>query len=258
MNENTGCIIKPHYAGLFSLINKVITCAEIYPHWHVDYRGEGTIYTRPGEDLWGALFENNPPPVPNAVEINEYPHERYTYRNVAEYYLQASPKWRVEFNKLWRSLEVRPELVARAFGFAAEHFQNRKVIAALVRGHHNAGEQPSDRSQTLEEYEAEITKWYIRQKPRAAVYIVAGDLETVAWFQQNMRDVDLIFHPETKRAPHRGTDYHLTVQQTIADAEQVLIEVMLMSICDTLVHGVSNMSTGALYINPALKSVYLQ
>jgi hypothetical protein len=264
---NRSCVIKPHHAGLFSMINKVITCAELYPSWHVDWRG-GTLYSEPGQDLWAALFEHNGPQVdassPEVDTITEYPNQRYTYKDAALLYGPGILSQRMALNKIWRSFEVQPGLVARAFNYASDHFianhAPHKVIGALVRADTHAGEQTSDKSQALQDYATAITDWVGRQSfygKKPALYLVAGDLETVAWFKEHLVGIDVLCHPATKRLATRATDRHLTEKQTLADAEQVMIEVMLLSLCSAMVHPISNMATAALYMNPILQSIYL-
>lgn len=265
------CIIKPHHAGLFSLINKVITCAEIYERWSVDWRG-GTLYSQPGEDLWASLFDNlygaqpgQPITDPNdTVEyVEEYPHWRYTYKD-AECVYKDRPL-RDKLNAIWQTFGIKPELVREAFDFVVNNFGPRLAIGALVRAHTHRGEQRSDRSQTLQEYADAIMGYYAAvadKYPPAKVetpvlYVMAGNTETIDWFKQNMLRCEVVAHPATKRLATRDIDRHLSEPQTLADARQAMLETMILSLCHAMVHPISNIATAAAYMNPNLECILL-
>lgn len=243
MNKN--CIIRPHYAGLFSLINNVITCAELYEKFHVDW--SGCIYSSNGENVWNALFE--PTMLPDAPFdlIEGYPDQWLTYKNSGLLY-QGGNKWRAQCHALWKKLRVRQWIVDNA------EMRYDSMVSALIRSDVHAGEQLSGRSQPLDEYGIAIESEMDRLGADS-VYIMCQDNETFAWFNSRF---SVTSHPMTKRADSRGdAERHLSVPQTVVDAAVCLEEVLIASMAESFIHPVSNMATAALYINPELKSIHL-
>jgi len=250
INQMKSCIVEAHVAGLGSIINNLVIWlheANAYPRW------TGSLYTEPGEDLWPELFL--PIEIPKDVTeiVCVHPSQWLTWRNAAELYQGKSrPTWRTDCNKLWLDnfIPVPPctDFVQR---FVDELMPTeKKIVAAQIRWHGHSGEQIyPHKSQTLEQYAAAIGQ----EKPDL-VYVASGDQHSLDWLAARF---PVICHPTSRRSPTRDTDFHRTEKQTPADARHVLEEIMLMALCDVLVHPVSNLATVALYCNPTLKSVYL-
>jgi hypothetical protein len=258
MSKN--CVIRPHSAGLWSLINNVATCYAIYDNVFVDWRG-GHLYGNAQDgDLWLHLFNNNPPyPHAEHDKVNDYPkgHETLTYLHAAQLYPHQG--WRKHYNAIWQRFGVREEWADRVAQYLVETFGTQPYIAALIRADTHRGEQVGGRSQTLKEYEdairAEITHMQAATGQTPGVYIAAGDDETLEWMR---RRFNCKYYPHTRRSRTRASDFHLTAPQHFHDAVNCLVEVMIMAQAHALVHPVSNMATGALYINPGVQSIYIQ
>lgn len=253
MSKTSAATILPHYAGLFSLINKVITCQFLYGQVYVNWSG-GTIYSPPGVDLWAELFNGlREKPKREAVEIESYPNQALTYKNVAKHYISPHQSWRALCNRYWRALCLRPDIAMEASLFALDNFKDCDTISVLVRAHSHAGEQISDKSQSLNCYERAID---LELRPGSKIFLACGDEETIAWFNEKYVGM-VVTNPKTKRAATRDTDRHLAEPQTVEDARQAIIDVLLLARARVMIHPVSNMATAALYISPGLKSVFL-
>lgn len=244
------CLIKAHHAGLFSLVNNVIMWMHEYQRVAVDW--SECIY---GPKTWEALFEPLPPlPEGDVDSVGVHPEQWLTYRNAGGLYMTGG-LWRTRCRELWNKLIVRQEIlnwvnIFRTSSLPPVGFQ---TCAVLVRAHTHAGEQLSERSQTLEEYAREIEN-EIRRGGAHCVYVAAGDEESLAWFKARF---PVQYHPRTKRSSSRNIDRHLNEKQDENDAMNCLEEVLLMSRCDALIHGISNMATAALYISPSMRSIYI-
>lgn len=247
---NKSCIIKAHQAGLFSLINNVITCAEIYEDFHVDW--SDSLYSENGGNLWNYLFE------PKAITdsdfdlIEGYEDQWLTYKNAGLLY-KTSGIWRLRCNALWKKLTVIPSIIEGVEKFIGRHL-SEPYISALVRSHGHAGEQLTDRSQSLEEYAGAIGLEMMRTGA-TQLYLACGDHETLDFMKRRFR---VVSHPFAGRSATRDIDRHLAVPQTPQDAITCLQEVLIMSRAVSFIHPVSNMATAALYINPELRSVFLE
>lgn len=253
---NRSCQVQCHHAGLFSLINKVALCHTLYSHVHVDMsKGEGFIYGQ--ENWWPELFAATVPPEGEFDVINAYPNTTITGREAGNLYgfagpfwKELGPTWREMFHDVWLKMHVSPKIVQSALDFMAQ-MQWMDVVSCLIRANCHRGEQLSDRNQTLEEYAA---AYRTIQKPNSILHVMAGDQETIQWFLDRF---DISYVPTTKRTATRDTD-HIAMPQTVEDAKQALLEVLILSMSRALIHPTSNMATAALYINPGLENVYLR
>ena len=238
------CVVVAHSAGLFSLINKVITCAERYEHVHVDF-SNGTLYSKEGDNLWNHLFE--PTENKGGDVIEAYPHQGYTYKNVADHYVRDNA-WRYRLSLLWRRFATLPSISNRV-GADVEDYDISECVAVQVRSVPHAGEQLTGESQTLDRYAQAI-----ESAGGGRVFAVCSDQSTVDWLAARF---DVTSYPNTRRSPDRSVNFHEVTPQTVEDAVQCFKEVMVMSHAKALIHPISNMATAALYMNPSLKSIYL-
>lgn len=238
------CVVVAHSAGLFSLINKVITCAERYEHVHVDF-SNGTLYSKEGDNLWNHLFE--PTENRGGDVIEPYPHQDYTYKNVAAYY-HSDGGWRYRLNQLWQRFTPLPA-ISNSVEDDVEDYDISESVAVQVRSIPHAGEQVTGECQTLDQYARAI-----QASGGGRVFAVCSDQSTVDWLAARF---DVTSYPQTRRSPDRSVNFHEVVPQTVEDAVQCFKEVMVMSHAKALIHPISNMATAALYMNPTLKSIYL-
>lgn len=246
---NRSCQVQCHHAGLFSLVNKVALCHTLYDHVHVDMsKGEGFIYGK--ENWWPELFAATVPPEGEFHVINAYPSTCMTGREAGHMYEGKNQDWRCHLFASWIAMHVNPQIWQAARDFVNQ-MQWMDVVSCLVRANCHRGEQLSDRNQTLEEYAA---AYRTIQKSNSILHVMAGDQETIQWFQDRF---DISYVPTTKRTATRDTD-HIAMPQTVEDAKQALLEVLILSMSRALIHPTSNMATAALYINPGLESVYLR
>lgn len=249
-------IVRPHRAGLFSLLNNVLTCLSLYDYVHVDW-SEDCIYG----NAWPELFETNAHPrdVPGITSIEEvstYPHQMLTYKNAGLLY-QAEKliPWREGVNDIWANLAfwLKPDILTEVYKLSREDHDFWSAIGVLVRSHVHAGEQITGQSQTYAQYFKAIDE----QGGEPSIFLMAADLETIGVFKEAYGS-RVIYFEDVKRAEFRASEEpHLSTPQTPEDARKCLVEVLCLSQCRTLIHGVSNMATAALYINPGLKSVYI-
>lgn len=242
------CIVRPHNAGLFSLINNVITCLGLYDYVHVDW-SEGCLYG----NAWPELFEPNEHPsrVANVTSIElirEYPHQALTYKNAGLLYLaQDLLGWRKNVHRYWQRLTVQPAILERVKAIQEANLADG-YISVLVRSNIHAGEQIHGIAQTREQYRNAMARY-----PAAKFYVATADEESLKWFD----GFNVVSHPFVRRGKTRDNQFHLEEPQTIVDAIDCLMEVLILSQGNALIHPVSNMATAALYMEPDLFSVYL-
>lgn len=248
MNRNA--IIHPHGGGLFSLVNNVITCLDLYRGGIVHPDWTGSSYGRPEDgNLWNHLFEPTDAPTGDYDVIRGYPDQWLTYKNVHDLYL-GPQIWREDLNLLWTQFfRPLPEIMDQAETFIRDNL-GPHYISALVRFDGHAGEQVSGQSQGLNQYMGAILDNLL---PEEEVFVMCGDCATMEYF--NTASGDAVFYPHTRRTPDRTTDCFQF--SSISDAQNALIEVLIASRGRALLHPISNMATAALIINPQLQSIYL-
>lgn len=243
------CTVHAHNAGLFSLINKVMVCFGRYARVHVDW-SKGTQYTPPGVNLWTELFEQIDLPEEGSDQVTEYPDLSITGIQAGALY-EKKDGWRHQFYSYWSCVSARLEILTMADDFARQ-WDSPHVVSMLVRATLHALEQPSQRCQALEDYAEAFERV---RRPDSILHVMACDTQTIEWFRERYERVT--FYPATRRSPSRDLDCNNQDQQTLEDARICLTEVLLLARSSVFIHGVSNMATGALYINPDMESVYL-
>ncbi len=249
-------LVKAHKAGLFSLVNNVISCLDMGHDVEVDW--SDSMYSPNKEDLFTHLFEPMPKLPRHTLTISNYLDQWLTYKNAAKLYDSPDQRWRERLNAQWSKLRVRSLIAENAEDFVNAHLAN-DFISVLVRADTHAGEQISDRSQTLDEYAREIEKALQiipTYNTENSVFLCCGDKQTADWLSKRF---PVAMYPD--RVPQlldsRAVDRHETVPQTPRDAEICLEEVLIMSEGSALVHPCSNMATTSLYINPGQKSFFI-
>ncbi len=250
---NKSCIVRAHGAGLFSNINKVLVCLRLYENVYVDwskaaendpaFKFGGSFYG----NCWTDLFND---PTPRPVEeqgvdiVYQYPFWDITDKCAGILYQHPEWNWRDTYHhKAWRRLTCKVEPVA----------VGGDTVGVLIRtGGNIAGEQLYGKNQTLEMYEEAM-----RKKMGASFFVVSSDEESLIWLQERFGN-SIYYSSAIKRSKTRDApEQHITTPQTKADAIDVVREVLTLSKCKTLIHGISNMSTAALIINPQIQHIYL-
>ncbi len=203
------CLIRAHRAGLFSLINNVITCMDMYDGVAVDWRAkDGCLYgSEEDGNIWDSLFS------PRCISgfasvdlIENYPHQTLTYKNAAQLYLRETLlNWRHRCNDLWARMGLNKSIHQQAKDFRAKYL-NETYVSVLIRANCHAGEQIDGKNQTLDEYAKAIAPliW-----DRTELF-VAGDKESIAWLSERF---PVVYYPDPGRPESRDTDRHLCQQQ---------------------------------------------
>ncbi len=247
---NSSCIVKAHGAGMFSNINKVVTCLRFYDHVHVDWSkaGENDPAFKYGGsfygDCWNDLFEPTTPPEPPYDEVSEYPTYEITDACAGVLYQREQWGWRQRYHDAWNKLtcKIKPLPV------------RPHTIGVMIRSEVHGGEQLSGRMQPLEEIAEAMQK---AATSASTFFVVSSDEESIQWMINRFGRIR--YTPGVKRTAKRtDPEQHVNVPQTKEDAIQVVQEVLTLADCETLIHPVSNMATAALFINLNLKSIYLK
>lgn len=243
------CIVKPHNSGLWSLVNKVITCLDIYEQVHVDW-SSGCIYG----DCWNVLFYPTEPPSGEHDVLTFYPNLKITDVHVAQLYVSRDQSWRTHYNSLWNRLKVQPAITAEVDRFCAEEHlfgENERLVSVMIRDHLHANEQVRGESQTLEEYAAAMSAYH---DGKTKFFLMCRDWESIHKLSERF---PCVIYKETRRGDNRSQQMHFLQAQNADDAKHCLTEILIASKAQRFIHPASNMATAVLYINPSIKSHFI-
>jgi hypothetical protein len=122
----------------------------------------------------------------------------------------------------------------------------------LLRNNALSTEQPNRRLPSITQYFDAIDSLNIAN-PKIICSI--DNLEELTPFTNNY---DCWYNKNTLRTTYKNeAEPHVTNDKTIKDAANQFLEGYMLSKCDYLIHPVSNIATGALYMNPDLKNIFL-
>jgi hypothetical protein len=241
-----------HPAGLFSLINKVVTAAEIYDNVHVDF-SKGTLYSPIGINLWDQLFE--PTINRGGIILKDYLHYDYTggrEGRAALLYAPGNDNWRSVLNAVFSKFKIQDAIYA---SMTPSDYPQGPVVSVLVRSGPNDIEQPSGKHASFADY-FKLINGVLADSPETTIYLVASDNEAVSAFTAEYGN-KLLYDVRIRRGDTRSALFLEETPQYIEDAKHCLRVVILMSKAATLIHPVSNMATAALYMNPNSKSIFI-
>jgi hypothetical protein len=243
-------ILVPHVrgAGLFSQFNKLITVmeasqtADIYVDWR-----QGTLYGRRSDgNLFEHLFHQLAPLRRGDQRVSDWPHYRYTGTAAAALYPHDS--WRRPLNLWWSKLRVLPALLAEADGFLAPH--GSAVTAVHIRNSRIGAECPTRIAPTLGDYREALAG--IERK----VFLATDNAEAVHEIKELLGDRLLVRNFD--RSPDMNTELHHWRRQTVRDAQDCLVDALIMARCCRIIHSVSNIATAVLYMNPAIPHTFVE
>jgi hypothetical protein len=150
-------------------------------------------------------------------------------------------------------IRVKPAILEKVDAYFDEHFRGRRVIGVHVRGgEHDIEIEGWHRMARAPEalYMREVDA-YLRSKADADIFVATDTTKTLEAFRQRYGNRVICYNSRRSsgdRAPHcETTGYEI--------GEEVLIDGLLLSRCDYLVHGISSVPNGALAFNPDLPRV---
>lgn len=229
--------------GLFSHINMLVTVMEHIgsANLHVDWTN-GLPYCVPSSgNLFEELFYQLSPVIDGDERSNRWPHYRYTYKAAEELYRGRSA-WRWHLNKWWSRLHVLPLIMAEVNRMTADWKDD--VAGLHIRNSSIGAECPGGISPSLADYERAIGGVTGR------IYLATDNDEAVKYMRALLGE-RLIVRP-IPRGDSMASEYHRTVAQSVSDAQNCLIDALILARCDHLIHSVSNIATAVLYMNPRM------
>jgi len=245
------------------VIHRVRPDARVHVDWTLTGKEAGFRYGKKGDDVWGQLFR----PVGEPPKRAAYPAWRrldmafwgkgkdyLTGRRLQrhrEAYHSTALKW-LEITSP-RVLGQVEEIAARSFDGCFCIGVHRRVGNVLVAELQKNGRIPSLESviETVESCVAIATR---EISPNYAVFLATDDADAVETFKRASFGPRLVVRDDVQRTTADGAEVHFGDwgNLSITDAEDVLIDTLLLSQCNVLIHMSSSVSTVAAILNPDL------
>lgn len=184
----------------------------------------------------------------NSREFDNQRKMRYPISNY-HVYSKAFRKY-VKENLIDSFIIIKKSITEKINNFYLKKMQGKKVIGIHLRGNHLYKEVIPVPTNILFDEAAEIAK--NNYPNEECLFFVATDQEPLLNEARCYFDDKLIFY-ECQRFNATTSPYLGSKKLHPKLGEDILIEMMLLSMCDHFVHTLSNVSTAALYFNPDLE-----
>jgi hypothetical protein len=248
-------VIRTHPGGgLFSLINKVITCMEIYDRVRVDYPPGESLYTSSDDDLWSLLFEpfeDEWDPLAKTDTIVRFPHTNYTWRFAGDLY-ESGGAWRSRLHQYYSKLKLRPEIDSLSRTIVPGRLAD--CVSILYRSEHALAMEQRTSVHPSPEQMCEVAE---KISGNGKIFVAADTVEAQSRFQARLGD-RMLFWPEAERGERMGQSFHWTKAYGSEHIRKMMALALALAKTKHFVHAVSNIATAVLYINPSLPDTFME
>ena len=253
-----------NYLHVLEVLERVRPDAQVHVDWTV--RGDEYYfrYGAPGTNVWEQLFA----PLAPAVSAPCWrPDELLcvTFWGHAKEYLQGEARLR-QRRRYHAVLTERISVTSPRVRAAVDELTEGPMAGRYVVGVHRrvgnpmvAALQQSGVAPDLGRLIARVRAQLEGHPPeRSAVYLATDDEDAVAGFRASF-GAGLIVRDGVKRTIATGPEVHAAPSGplSITDAEDVLIDALVLARCDVFVHASSSVSTAVSIINAELEMVSL-
>jgi hypothetical protein len=249
------CVVRPHHcADVFSLVNKVITCMELYARVRVSFPPEETLFIRCSADVWSLMFEPFEELVEDdapTVSIIEYPHPAYTNRDAGDAYSRKD-SWRHRLHSQFSKLKVKTDVLELASTILPGRIE--ECIGVLYRGEKELARE--QRTGVIPSPEA-MCEQINRVSLEAPVFVCADSNEANERFKAILGE-RMVCWEKGDRCEKIGQSVHEGRRNGDEHVKKTLAMVLALSRARHFVHAVSNMATAVLYINPSLPHTFVE
>jgi len=273
VERKTLIIRQQEWGGFLCHLNYVLIHLDFYlgkngvtAAW-VDWSGqranEDFYFGRPAvENVWLHYFEPlNFPELPSTrLEAEEHliTGPRQLGSKLAYVTYKLNRRWRYRYHELYQEyVTLRPFLSERASLIFQSRMAGRFCVGVHYRNPHHSHECLRQIPQP-EVFVARAKK--LLPAGRRVAVVLASDYEPAVDAFRAAFGEALIIQPDVVRAASFAQDqvHHLPANWSLTLGEQVMVDCLLLSKCDVLLHVVSNVASAAAYFNPNLKLVYCE
>jgi hypothetical protein len=281
MKQEKYLIIKSRKVGFFSLFLQVLGNLE----WCnkneyvpiIDFTNEDCLYWTPegynnSLNAWNYFFEAHesyllepPGDKKENILVNDSYHPSNEFGlgiddHGSEWNDNPPLKFRIFVHSLIeKHIRIRHEIKEKVDVFYDQYMNGHNICGVHVR-RTDSTDDPLKRPPLLDAYFREIDRYFkfskdIETSPNVKILLATDDASVIQIFKDKYKDNLLLFDSVKSE---NGMALHLRKDLNKAKlGEEVLVECLLLSQCDFLVHSRSNVSSVALYFNPDLDHIYI-
>jgi hypothetical protein len=237
------------------VLHRVRPDARVHVDWTLTGTERGFRYGQIGENVWTGLFRQLGPRRDGAlcadVELD------YALWGTGKDYLSGDALLRHR-RRYHRTLTDRVEITNRRVLDAVRDVEHRALRGRFRIGVHRRVDNamlPSTQrdgvAQSIEQFIASVRRHVPSDGGPWAVFLATDDANTVPPFREAFGP-RLVVRERVQRTTSEQAEVHFRdwSQLSLADAEDVLVDTLLLARCDVLVHASSSVSTMAALMNP--------
>jgi hypothetical protein len=247
------------FSNIFAVINHLVWCKkenkDLVIYWCNKKCFYGVPYGYNGsKNIWEYYFEPLSENIYQKKDIIHYDYYAPDGQGIdidfKNYHKNFSYEYRSFINTYFEKyVHIKPTIIQKINDFYQKNIARKKTVGIHVRRTDHNQETPH--INLLRYIEA-------ARKFKNFQFFVATDDERVLNFFKHYLSAPVLYYDSFRSiddtALHKFNN-HVTNRALMG--EQVLIEAKLLSMCDVLIHSVSNVSLAALFFNPLLKNIYL-
>jgi hypothetical protein len=245
--------------GFFSFVREILYLISVNGEkdFHVDYRN--TLYNdSPNENMWEYCFE----PIVNDPKSKKI--YRYLFFTKAHYnqFSDLKPRQHKLFHRVWNDrIRIKKEILEKTDAFWNKNFKGMKTIGVHYRASYDAyrmaygadGKTPNPHyiKPPIERYFDKIDELLTQGYKK--IFLAVDEPKAQKEFEKRY-GTKLAVYSTQQNVVAAGIRFMETNNRRLL-AEEVMIDGLLLSRCDYLLHGASNIPTVARYINPKIPAV---
>jgi hypothetical protein len=251
-----------NFLHVLEVVHRVRPDARVHVDWTIAGTERAFRYGKKGDDIWMRLFQTLAPPLPEAahraVSRLDFAFWGKGKDHLTGGRLQAHRD--VYHSTLLQWIEITSSRVlAQVDEISTRRFHgrfcigvHRRVGNVLVADLQRDGRVPSLES-IIQTVQSIIGVANEGGNPDCVVYLATDDADAVGAFKEAFGPM-LIVREDVQRTTADGTEVHFQEwdRLSITDAEDALIDAVLLSQCNVMIHTSSSVSTAAAIMNPAL------
>ncbi len=254
--------------GFFSNLNRVVNllhhrlgrdhCEAVRVDWTLAERLTEVGFGTPADgDLWRRFFEPLSFPGAPARELRsgwEYADWSVTGLHAYRMY-KLDRGWRAAYGATFdQHVFVRPALRERAQQLVREAIGQRHAIGVHLRHPRSSVEAPRD-APSLDYFIAKTRELQGRSND-SCVFLATDVSEAVTAFRDAFGDQLVVQSGVPRASVVEEQIHHRTA--SVASGESALVDALVLSECDALLHTVSNLATAVGYMSPKPRMVYCE
>ncbi|MDJ0677683.1 MAG: TIGR03032 family protein [Calothrix sp. MO_167.B42] len=266
-------ISKHDDGGFFSNFNKVVQLLGIYSKsknydYQVDWRFNGDedsfrYSDVVGENAWNLFFEDLPfdenYQYSEKIVQNQYLNYSITHVYAHDLYLNKNfYEIRRQYHHIYQQyIKIKPDILEEVDNFFATYMAGSLCLGVHKRHWLHQVEDFSKTAVSVNDY-IQVIQELLSQSGAEKIFLATDEEEAVVEMKKAFGNRVICRSDITRASADESQEMHRQAKNSGSRlGREVLIDALLLSKCDLMLHGVSNISTAISFMNPHLEMVYL-